>query len=154
MSSMVKVMNYENALNEIYNLVKKHRNLFSTNAYDISIPPGWINLVDELFCDIQAKLKDGEKIQIVQIKDKFGKLQIYYGTNGIDVERGFVFDFSIQKTEDKSMQTCIICGNNTREYLFDYPHCSSHSNSVFDFGKPLITLAKFDDKMASLLNQK
>ena len=77
-------MNYEEALNNVYDLVKKHVNLFSNNAYNVSILPGWIPLVDGLLDTVQRELKENERFQIVEIKEKFGSLRIYFGTSGIN----------------------------------------------------------------------
>jgi len=152
---MVKVMTYEKALNNIYEIVKKHSNLFSHNAYDISILPGWITLVDELLCELQGRLGNNERIQIVQVKEKFGRLRLHFGTIGIPDERLFLFKGPIEEAEAKSAKTCIFCGDkgSMTNNGWISPRCPSHVDAEMDLDRSVVVLAKHEDKMAKLLKQ-
>lgn len=150
-------MTYEQALNENYELVKKHSNLFSVNAYDISVLPGWIPLVDGLLSRIQDNLKENERLQIVQIKEKFGQLRINFGTNGVNEDRVGIFRDMVKDAENKSMKLCIFCGEDglmvNRGWIS--PRCTEHLSTDFDLAdRTIVVLAKHEDRMAKLLKQK
>lgn len=150
-------MTYEQALNENYELVKKHSNLFSVNAYDISVLPGWIPLVDGLLSCIQDNLKENERLQIVQIKEKFGQLRINFGTNGVNEDRVGIFRDIVKDAENKSMKLCVFCGEDglmvNRGWIS--PRCTEHLSTDFDLAdRAIVVLAKHEDRMAKLLKQK
>ena len=149
-------MNYEEVLNNIYELVKKHSNLFSINAFDISILPGWIPMVEELLTHIQNNLKENERLWIVQIKEKLGQLRIIFGTSGISNDRSGIFKDLIKNAEHKSKKTCVFCGENGHPFSKGWvsPRCEEHLSSEFEFAdKSISILAKHEDRMAELLGQ-
>ena len=150
----MKVMNYEEALNNVYDLVKKHVNLFSNNAYNVSILPGWIPLVDGLLDTVQRELKENERFQIVEIKEKFGSLRIYFGTSGINQDRLRVFYSLVAIAERLSEKVCILCGDTGKLVSTGWitTKCDQHVGIRLPFDDySVCAFAKHDDRMMELL---
>ena len=68
-----KRMNYEATLRKTRELVEKHVDFFDKNTYEISILPGWAELVEFFLQEVKNLTKDSEgKIKISQIKERLG----------------------------------------------------------------------------------
>jgi hypothetical protein len=79
-------------------------------CFGFSHGDGWYNILDELFTDITILLGDTYKIDMVQVKEKFGTLRLYYdvnvGTNSLsDDIHGLVME-----AVKKSSEVCEVCG--------------------------------------------
>ena len=79
---------------------KKYPEMFE-GCWEVFCPKGWVELVDGLCDQIHAK---GVKINVQQIKEKFGGLRFYY-TGGTDE-----IDELVAHTENLSYKTCQECG--------------------------------------------
>lgn len=147
-------MIYEEALNNIYELVKKHSNLFGNTSYDISILPGWIPLVDTMLEVIQKELKENERLQIVQIRESNGSLRFSFGTKGVSEERSRIFHRLIGIAEHKSEKICSLCGEpgKIEGDLWVSTKCEQHSGkrSAFD-NYSVSAISKHEDRMTKLL---
>lgn len=152
-------MNYETALENIRNIVKKHINMFSENAYDITILPGWISIVENLLDKIQQEI-DGTngRIKIVQIKEKFGGLRFYFGSEGLDdviVKRISAYVLEAMKLSESS---CVICGEAGERMNDGYitVRCGNHQDLEQEIFKNynFVSFVKHEDELAKLLGQR
>ena len=147
-------MDYEETLNKIYDLVKRHSNLFGKSSYDISILPGWIPLVDTLLDVIQNELKETEHLQIVQIRESNGSLRFSFGTKGVSEERAIIFHRLVGITEHKSEKVCSLCGapGKIEGDLWVSTKCEQHRGKRSAFDNYSVSVgAKHEDRMAKLL---
>ena len=72
---------------------------------------GWEDLISDLFFDINSFIeKYNVKIEILQIKQKYKQLRVYYSYYG---NKKYENDFYkiIEKYENKSKVICEICGS-------------------------------------------
>ena len=98
------------------------RQIFEEKVKDLDfLYDGWVNsfipqLKDELF-DILGSYV--EQFVVLQIKEKFGKLVIYFNFNFDGLENEYVEDIEelcegieniLNKYEEISSKTCIVCG--------------------------------------------
>ena len=87
-------------------IVEKHGEIFADgwpNWFDIG--DGWLSIVDEALTTIKQKMTEGmPKVEINQIKEKFGGLRIYF--DGGNDETGEI----IEKAVKKANNTCDTCG--------------------------------------------
>lgn len=114
------------------------------HAYDMNIGsswfedletwcPGWLGIVQEFADRMTNLLNDfaGEKITILDIKEKYGELRFYAATESEDEEFVERFNNLISDLEDAATITCMRCGNTdtarTRErwYLTYCDNCWS-----------------------------
>ena len=72
----------------------------------ISIASGWENLVRALCRNLQ-ELPQGERLQAVQVKEKFGQLRFYLDTYPGNRKR---IDRMVRDTERRSKNVCEECG--------------------------------------------
>jgi len=94
-------------------LFKKYPTLFpngrnvdkmeSLMVFGFECDDGWFKLIDNLCKDI-LKYKEGNKVIVVQVKEKFGGLRFY--TEGTSDE---IYEL-IRKAEEDSYNICEICG--------------------------------------------
>lgn len=90
------------------NLIKKFPDLVSKNFY-FEIEDGWYQLVYDLFTKIQEHCnKTGEKVTILQVKEKFGGLRVYYNHEGGENDSK-IFDL-VMEAQNKSYSTCEMTG--------------------------------------------
>jgi len=81
-------------------------------CFGFSHGDGWYTLLDELFTDISILLKSGGQIDIIQVKEKFGALRIYFNLiKGTEIIRESIYEL-IRKTERKSTYICEVCGKD------------------------------------------
>ena len=80
-------------------------------CFDISIEPGWYNLVDELL----NKLSRYRSLQVVQIKQKFASLRAYPSFNGTHPKARATINKLITEAENIASITCEACGETGYE---------------------------------------
>ena len=150
---------YELALKQTRDTVKKNLNLFSKNAFDISILPGWASLVAELLEDIQLVIVGtNAKIQIVQIKEKFGSLRFYFGKECLTQDQEAAISTLVADAEAKSTKLCAICGDaGVRDSSTGWVsvRCEGHRTEqmLFSTEYDITAFAQHEDAMAKLLKQ-
>jgi hypothetical protein len=72
---------------------------------------GWFDLIDEALKDIlDIAYEEDEPIQVVQIKEKFGGLRIYYDAESEDEDRLHRLEDIVYNAEKLSYKTCEVCG--------------------------------------------
>ena len=70
------------------------------------VADGWLPIVEEML----EYLKDFP-IRILQIKEKFGQLRVYYEYDTpVTHEQGILISRILQDAADKAAKTCEICG--------------------------------------------
>lgn len=65
---------------------------------------GWWPILDKALALIEDIRQDGQQVDILQVKEKFGGLRIY--VSDLSQEE----DDSLQNIVDESLKTCQICG--------------------------------------------
>lgn len=95
-------------------MLNKYKDLFrpEVNYYDVTCPPGWETLVEEVLQDFQFLnnlLPDEDKIKVMQIKEKFFTLRIYVHLSKQKNVRRFVHS-RIEQAEKRAQSTCMTCG--------------------------------------------
>lgn len=82
----------------------------------LSVGRGWYGLLEELAGRFAALEPKAGKINVMQIKEKFGELRVYVGNN--DPRVGGV----IREFEERANKTCERCGNpgelSVRRYFY------------------------------------
>jgi len=79
-------------------------------CFGFSHGDGWYNILDELFTDISILLGSIYEIDMIQVKEKFGALRIYYDMlKGTKVISDQLYEL-ISEAEKKSTYTCEVCG--------------------------------------------
>lgn len=151
-------MDYEVFLEKIQNTVKKRTHLFGPGAYEISLLPGWIPLVDQMLAAIDTILESapGARVQIVTIKEKFGSLRVYYGTSATSDNLKERIGATIGEVEQRSESICMVCGEPGRmeeDYLGVFSvKCEEHSGKEIEFENlSLHAYAKHEDEMMKIL---
>ena len=90
---------------------------------DIDTPNGWYDLLDSLCLFLQKDTDICKKpqVEIIQIKNKFGRLRIYYNTTGEPtIEERASINAAIDFAEWHSSRICCICGiSNCRSCKHD-----------------------------------
>lgn len=77
--------------------------------YGCIAPDGWKWIVED--CDrLLARLDPDYEIQ--QVKEKFGTLRYYYGSDK-DYELQEIMDAVVRQAESLSSRTCEVCGNSS-----------------------------------------
>lgn len=85
--------------------------------YEFECGQGWEKLYKPILDKIEEENKnrdESNKIKILQIKEKFGGLRIYLENETEEIAK-MVFD-----AEDKSYQTCEICGSEENVYTVSH----------------------------------
>lgn len=96
----------------------------------IETPMGWYDIVDKLCEDIEnyAKAMDIEdKIEFVQIKEKYGELRAYYTMFIEDAAVEDTIDTLIANANEEARHTCVRCGGKATVRTVDYisPWCDA-----------------------------
>ena len=92
-------------------LIDKYPYIDFSKMRAISVKPGWEHLVECMLSAINSHAKQSEDVHqipilLLQIKEKFGSLRVYYqGTNDSAIE-GIV-----KMAEQMSTRTCDVCGS-------------------------------------------
>ena len=118
--------------------------LFSGDWLDLTFPPGWLGLIEQLVADLEA-LPGGENLRCRQLKEKFGTLRLYLddqglrsdllgGGGGVSIspkECGLLGQAQqlIGAAEMTSGSTCYVCGaaGTMRRYGWILPLCDYHA---------------------------
>lgn len=78
--------------------------------------PGWAQLISDLTEDIKSRLKKGDCFKYEQVKEKYGKLRIYYYLtlrDGDDNRYDEIISL-IGAAEEKSATICEKCGGKSK----------------------------------------
>ncbi len=133
----------------VLSLIDKHPRLFSADSIFWShVSDGWVGIFDRLLGDIDKLLTDEEaqKLEIKQIKEKFGLLRFYssYPDDGdtevedeaceptrADVIRATIL-ILVRAAEAESKVTCETCGQPgvLRETKWRSVKCDQHADSA------------------------
>lgn len=90
------------------NLIKAFPTLVEKNFY-FEIEDGWYQLVYDLFTKIQEHCnKTKQKVTILQVKEKFAGLRVYYSHEGGEKDN-VIFDL-VMEAQNKSYSTCELTG--------------------------------------------
>ena len=88
---------------------------------------GWYNILEDLFLNIE-KLKLPEDFKIVQVKEKFGCLRVYFEPHTEEI------DTLVAQAEGKSLLTCEECGETgrlrTQDRSWVKTLCDKHDSKV------------------------
>lgn len=93
-----------------------------------SVGAGWASLIHEVF-DFLANHQ--QKFRIIQVKEKWGGLRIYYVENRYDVAEMETFDNLIRDIENRSLKMCETCGapGLVRGDSWYYTSCEQHAKN-------------------------
>lgn len=96
----------------------------------IETPMGWCDIVDKLCDDIEAYAKTmgiEDKIEFVQIKEKYGELRTYYHIFIDNPDVSEVIDTLIDKANEEARHTCVRCGGKATVRTVNYisPWCDA-----------------------------
>lgn len=159
-NSTGKRMNYETTLKRTREIVAKHLNFFSKNTFEVSILPGWADLVEE-FIDEAKKVvgETGGTLQVSQIKEKLGGLRIYYRVEKLTEQQRDAIDRLAEKAEEASFKTCVFCGcPGKRDSATGWisVRCDEHTGEtrMFDEDYNMAVFGKHEDEMAKLLKHQ
>lgn len=151
-------MDYGLFLEKIQTTVSNKVHLFSTGAYEISILPGWLFIIEQLLEDIDHILSNTQnaRVKIVTIKEKFGALRIYYGITGANGNIAERIGVLVGEAEQKSESTCMICGAKglmeEDEYGVFSVKCDEHQGKEIEFENlSLHQYAQHEDAMFKIL---
>lgn len=90
------------------NLIKAFPALVDKNMY-FEIEDGWYQIVFDLLTKIQKHCESTkQKVTILQVKEKFAGLRIYYSHEGGEKDN-IVFDL-VMEAQNKSYSTCELTG--------------------------------------------
>lgn len=100
------------------------------NYCSFEVPKGWYGLIDEFCNDVEFyadALHIKDKIEFVQIKEKYGELRIYYQMFIEDAEVEDTIDMLIADYNERARYTCAECGEKAVVRTVDYilPWCES-----------------------------
>ena len=114
-------------------IVEKYPLMFPNGDQNITVHPGWFNLVDVALALIQYEFtvaKDQNRLQptVRQIKEKFGSMRLYMS---------HLSDYSIGVVtfaECMSAKTCMVCGDvgETRDYKWRRTLCDEHATAFLE----------------------
>ena len=118
-------------------LIARHRDWLedggeprSFQMFGFEVGPGWFRLVSKLFDDLATVVRPtGERLQIRQIKEKFGTLRFYWQGTFDDQTSERICE-AVELAEFRSEVTCETCGRrgrlmNTRGWMAT--SCEMHS---------------------------
>ena len=81
-------------------LFKRHKNLFARLIWGFEVGDGWFKIIAAL----SKKLAQDKRIEIYQIKEKFGRLRVYYSPFTDEAE------MLVKVAERLCSKTCEVCG--------------------------------------------
>jgi hypothetical protein len=97
--------------------IEKHPEWFDQPRIDIEEGhEGWRDLIDNAFSLAEQILSDhsGASFRIVQVKEKFGALTIYFRQKGLPTEVWDRLSEIMQAARSQSLYVCEICGASAR----------------------------------------
>ncbi len=120
-------------------LIEAHPRLFAPPAGNLdrasgypSCDEGWRDLLERMCDRMETALREGETIQIVQIKEKFASLRCYWRGN-VSTETTAKIMEAIALAEARSACTCEQCGAEGRLYKkigFYLTRCAAHADGA------------------------
>ncbi len=135
----------EKLLEEQYPIFRRSDNdIYRLRGIECGI--GWVNLL----VDFAEKLKElqieDHQIEIIQIKEKFFGLRIYYRISGVDEETCKKVSDYVFHLEEQSWRVCIRCAESIVHRDIDHP--CDHEKTTIEYhyqqllkrlgGRPLI----------------
>jgi hypothetical protein len=80
-----------------------------------AVGPGWHSILADLDRKL-IEILDGwdlSKLEIVQIKEKFGGLRVYYVQNSVDLNKETLEKIiaAVREAEERSLTVCEVCGS-------------------------------------------
>lgn len=100
-------------LNRFPELMVNFKNQKIPHSFDINCDDGWFDLICDCLYKIDfIRLSSNyiKKLEITQIKQKFGELVIYYDYQGAKEPEGIIQDI-VSSTNKKSRSVCEVSGN-------------------------------------------
>jgi len=112
---------------------------FDRLPWGVECDDGWIPVVNEFLILVAAMVSIGE-FSLLQVKEKFGALQIYYtlSSTGAEAERR-VHD-ARRLAFQRSLHVCEVCGKRGRLNLFAGLYktvCEDHAHAEYGDGVPV-----------------
>jgi hypothetical protein len=98
--------------------MRRYPQLFEGSGYP-TVGDGWRDLLERALARIAAAVARGPAesgIKIVQIKEKYGTLRIYYDSHKLSKKASAVVDEAIELAEARAACTCDECGAEGRLY--------------------------------------
>jgi hypothetical protein len=126
-------------------LMRRHPRLFEGSGYP-TVGDGWRDLLERALKRIAAAVAcdpAGSWIKIVQIKEKYGTLRIYYDSHKFSKNVRAEVDEAIELAEARSACTCDECGAEGRLYdsgSWYSTRCADHA-----YGEPIRVKAGWDN---------
>lgn len=120
--------------------IKKHPEWFDRPRIEIEEGhEGWRQLIDDAFEAVEEILfqHSGEYFWIVQVKEKFGGLRIYFREAGRPQEASTRLSEIMTDAEARSRYICEICGTSARVGLKDSTYSVRCSSCAPDGWKPV-----------------
>lgn len=92
------------------NVVQNFSQVF--NLQKVNVPPGWYPLIENLLSRIIATFRSDDlaRIEVRQIKEKFGTLRCYIRLNGATLVEQDALRALIDDVSSRSASTCQVCG--------------------------------------------
>ena len=97
-------MDQKEADEKLDEIVSMAPGIFEDVRCGIGLPAGWLGILRELVKSV-ADLPEASTMKIVQVKEKFGTLRVYY--EGTDSQR---VRWLVAGAENSSASTCRMCG--------------------------------------------
>ena len=96
----------------------------------IEVPMGWNDIVDRLCENIEAYAKAmgiEDKIEFVQIKEKYGELRAYYTMFIENADAEYTIETMIADANEEARHTCVRCGGKATVRTVNYisPGCDA-----------------------------
>jgi hypothetical protein len=121
-------------------LMRRHADLFGLDPNALpetargypTVGDGWRDLVEKAVARLAAAAPTGSNLRIVQIKEKFATLRLYFRANDLGTAWANIRQ-AIQLAEARSACTCEICGAEGRPYDADGRYttrCATHATGV------------------------
>jgi hypothetical protein len=98
-------------------LAKAYQNIFSEPLW-VECNEGWYPIIDDLSKEVSELAKkfppmnDENRINVVQIKEKFGGLRYYVNYHGMSDDDIQQIEYIIRNAEMKTFAVCEDCGGN------------------------------------------
>lgn len=126
-------MSFESSDYEV--LQERYADILKKLSY-IECDVGWFDIIDKAFSDIlKVSYESGVDVQIVQVKEKFAGLRIYFEIEDLAKNEDIYKQINdiIAEAEDDSFKTCEVCGEVGKVIKDKYwwkTYCISHQHSL------------------------
>ncbi|MGO7788367.1 hypothetical protein ACC703_12910 [Rhizobium ruizarguesonis] len=114
---------------------------FDALPWGIECDNGWLPILADFCASVGAVVSPGD-FSLVQVKEKFGALQVYYALRKVDPETERAVSDARDVAFKRSLHVCEVCGKRGRVNYFDGLYktvCQEHANSEFGIGMPVET---------------